>query len=143
MTIKTLLTNEIANDSHAKAISASWALFVFAARVGDLLVPTDYPQTHWWGSLLQGRWMHWSKPRGLFKGPQECVQVLTCSLNTKEGLPTPPPSLSSNCLEGFVQLCISEGPSRQSASKGAGDFHGFSPWKPQSPGAGIHKSTLM
>lgn len=39
MTIKTLLTNEITTDPHAKAISASWMLFVSAARGGDLVVP--------------------------------------------------------------------------------------------------------
>ena len=40
MTIKTLLTNEITNDPHAKAISASWVLFEFAARAGDFVVPS-------------------------------------------------------------------------------------------------------
>lgn len=44
MTIKTLLTNEITNDPHAKAISARWALFVFAALVGDFFVPYCLPQ---------------------------------------------------------------------------------------------------
>jgi uncharacterized membrane protein YdcZ (DUF606 family) len=36
VTITTLLTNEITNDPHAKAISAWWALFVFAALVGGI-----------------------------------------------------------------------------------------------------------